>query len=114
MPGRFDAQDRRFMRRALALAGQGVGQASPNPTVGCVIIKGGKVVGQGWHRYSLVDHAETRALRQAEGKTRAATAYVTLEPCAHQGRTPPCSRALIEAGLKRVVIAMVDPNPVVS
>jgi len=106
-----DAKDRHFMRKALRLAARGVGQASPNPTVGCVVVREGKIVGQGWHRYAHKDHAEIEALRQAGVLARGATAYVTLEPCSHHGRTPPCAEALIQAGLRRVVAAMIDPNP---
>ena len=106
-----DTKDRRYMRAALRLAARGVGQASPNPTVGCVIVRNGRIVGQGWHRYADRDHAEIGALRQAGTRARGGTAYVTLEPCSHQGRTPPCVAALIEAGVRRVVAAMIDPNP---
>src|SRR5262245_19722033 len=99
------------MRKALKLAARGVGQASPNPTVGCVIVREGEIVGKGWHRYADKDHAEIEALRGAGVRARGATAYVTLEPCSHHGRTPPCAEALIQAGLGRVVAAMIDPNP---
>ena len=110
----FDAIDRRYMKKAIALAEKGLGLASPNPTVGCVIVRQGKNVGHGWHEYALLDHAEARALREASESSRGATAYVTLEPCSHQGRTPPCAGRLIEAGIRRVVVAMMDPNPRVS
>jgi diaminohydroxyphosphoribosylaminopyrimidine deaminase/5-amino-6-(5-phosphoribosylamino)uracil reductase len=109
-----DSQDRKFMRRALTLAEKSLGLASPNPPVGCVIVQQGKVVGQGWHEYKDRDHAEVRALAAAGSNARSGTAYVTLEPCVHQGRTPPCVSALIAAGVQRVVVAHVDPNPVVS
>ena len=102
------------MKKALALAEKGLGSASPNPTVGCVLTRKGRIIGQGYHEYALLDHAEVRALREASEKSRGATAYVTLEPCSHQGRTPPCARELIGAGIGRVVIAMQDPNPKVS
>jgi diaminohydroxyphosphoribosylaminopyrimidine deaminase/5-amino-6-(5-phosphoribosylamino)uracil reductase len=102
------------MRRALALAGKSLGLASPNPSVGCVIVQQGKVVGQGWHEYRDLDHAEVRALTAAGSHARNGTAYVTLEPCVHYGRTPPCASALIAAGVRRVVVAHVDPNPMVS
>jgi len=98
------------MAEALALATQGVGQTSPNPAVGCVIVHEGEIAGRGFHVYSQVDHAETIALRQAGARARGATAYVTLEPCAHHGRTSPCAQALIDAGVTRVVAAMADPD----
>ncbi len=110
----FDAEDRRFMRRAIAMAEKGIGRASPNPPVGCVVVRNGRIVGRGWHEYALVDHAEVRALREAADKARGATVYVTLEPCCHQGRTPPCVDRLIEAKVGRVVAARLDPNPAVS
>ena len=102
------------MRRALALAGKSLGLASPNPPVGCVIAQGDEVVGQGWHEYATRDHAEVRALAEAGIQARGSTAYVTLEPCVHYGRTPPCASALIAAGVRRVIVARVDPNPIVS
>jgi diaminohydroxyphosphoribosylaminopyrimidine deaminase/5-amino-6-(5-phosphoribosylamino)uracil reductase len=106
--------DSRWMREALELAGQGVGLASPNPTVGCVLVKDGRAVGRGFHEYDKRDHAEVVALKQAGAEAaRGATAYVTLEPCSHYGRTPPCARALVEAGVSRVVAATVDANPAV-
>jgi diaminohydroxyphosphoribosylaminopyrimidine deaminase / 5-amino-6-(5-phosphoribosylamino)uracil reductase len=108
------SMDRKFMERAIALAHSGLGLASPNPSVGCVIVKQGKIIGQGWHEYSTMDHAEVRALQAAAGKSRGGTAYVTLEPCSFQGRTPPCADKLIQAGIKRVVIGRIDPNPKVS
>jgi diaminohydroxyphosphoribosylaminopyrimidine deaminase/5-amino-6-(5-phosphoribosylamino)uracil reductase len=110
----FDAADRRFMKMALALAEKGAGLASPNPSVGCMIVRDGRVVGRGMHEYSLKDHAEVRALREASGFSKGATAYVTLEPCCHHGRTPPCVDGLIRAGIRRVVVARIDPNPQVS
>jgi diaminohydroxyphosphoribosylaminopyrimidine deaminase/5-amino-6-(5-phosphoribosylamino)uracil reductase len=110
----FDAADRRFMKRALALAERGLGLASPNPSVGCLIVQNGRIVGRGWHEYARMDHAEVRALKEASGRSKNATAYVTLEPCSHQGRTPPCADRLIEAGIRRVVVAGMDPNPLVS
>jgi len=106
--------DREYMGRALALAGRALYTTSPNPRVGCVLVKNGEVVGEGWHEAAGQAHAEINALRQAGEGSRGATAYVTLEPCNHQGRTPPCTDALIAAGVARVVAAMQDPNPLVS
>lgn len=106
--------DQHWMERALALAREGVGLASPNPTVGCVLVRDGAIVGQGFHRYADRDHAEIVALEQAGEAARGATAYVTLEPCSHHGRTGPCAPALLSAGVARVVAATVDPNPAVA
>lgn len=103
--------DQRSMARALELARKGVYSTHPNPRVGCVIVAGGQVVGEGWHARAGEPHAEVHALRQAGAKARGATAYVTLEPCSHHGRTPPCAEALVQAGVARVVAAMQDPNP---
>jgi diaminohydroxyphosphoribosylaminopyrimidine deaminase/5-amino-6-(5-phosphoribosylamino)uracil reductase len=102
------------MRQALELARATVGLASPNPQVGCVVVRDGEIVGEGAHFYDEFDHAEVVALRQAGERVRGATAYVTLEPCSHHGRTGPCADVLIAAGVQRVVAATVDPNPVVS
>jgi diaminohydroxyphosphoribosylaminopyrimidine deaminase / 5-amino-6-(5-phosphoribosylamino)uracil reductase len=109
-----DAHDIRFMEHALALAGKGVGLASPNPTVGCVIVRDGQIAGEGFHQYDWRDHAEIVALKSAGEKARGATLYVTLEPCNHTGRTGPCTEAIISAGISRVVAAMEDPNPATS
>jgi diaminohydroxyphosphoribosylaminopyrimidine deaminase / 5-amino-6-(5-phosphoribosylamino)uracil reductase len=107
--------DERMMRRALELAARGMGQVSPSPLVGCVIVDdGGRIVGEGYYLYERLKHAETLALEQAGAAARGATAYVSLEPHAHQGRTPPCTDALIKAGIKRVVAPIEDPNPSVS
>jgi diaminohydroxyphosphoribosylaminopyrimidine deaminase / 5-amino-6-(5-phosphoribosylamino)uracil reductase len=103
-----------YMQLALRLAEAARGQTSPNPMVGCVIVKDGVLVGTGSHLKAGEPHAEVHALRMAGDKARGATAYVTLEPCSHFGRTPPCADALIESGVKTVVIAMLDPNPVVA
>jgi diaminohydroxyphosphoribosylaminopyrimidine deaminase / 5-amino-6-(5-phosphoribosylamino)uracil reductase len=108
------AEDPRWMARALELARRGLGETNPNPMVGCVLVKRGRVVGEGWHRRAGGPHAEAQALRAAGGAALGATAYVTLEPCAHQGRTPPCAPALLQAGVRRVVAALRDPNPVVN
>ncbi len=102
------------MRRALDLARATVGLASPNPQVGCVLVRAGQIVGEGAHYYDEKDHAEIVALRLAGERAHDATAYVTLEPCSHQGRTGPCADALIASGVRRVVVATVDPNPQVS
>lgn len=106
--------DSRFMRLALGLAGRGLGNVWPNPAVGCVIVQGGRIVGRGWTQPGGRPHAERRALDQAGAAARGATAYVTLEPCAHHGKTPPCAEALIAAGVARVVSALEDPDPRVS
>jgi diaminohydroxyphosphoribosylaminopyrimidine deaminase/5-amino-6-(5-phosphoribosylamino)uracil reductase len=108
------APDEGWMQRALELAQHSVGLASPNPAVGCVLVKDGVVVGVGRHEYDKRDHAEIVALKTAGEAARGATAYVTLEPCCHTGRTGPCTTALIEAGVARVVAATTDPNPAVS
>ena len=110
----FSAADYDFMARALRQAERGLLSTSPNPRVGCVIVKDGAVVGEGWHRQAGAAHAEIHALQAAGSKARGATAYVTLEPCSHYGRTPPCAEALIAAGVARVVSAMQDPNPRVA
>lgn len=102
------------MQHALALARKGTGLASPNPMVGCVIVREGQIVGEGFHQYQWRDHAEIVALKSAGDKARGATLYVTLEPCNHTGRTGPCTEAIIAAGVQRVVAAMDDPNPVNS
>jgi diaminohydroxyphosphoribosylaminopyrimidine deaminase/5-amino-6-(5-phosphoribosylamino)uracil reductase len=107
-------QNERYMQRALNLAQATVGLASPNPQVGCVLLRDGQIVGEGAHLYDHFDHAEIVALKQAGAQARGATAYVTLEPCSHHGRTGPCADALIAAGVTRVVVATVDPNPKVS
>jgi diaminohydroxyphosphoribosylaminopyrimidine deaminase/5-amino-6-(5-phosphoribosylamino)uracil reductase len=110
----FSAVDQEYMARALRLAAQGLNTTTPNPRVGCVLVKEGVVVGEGWHERAGEPHAEAHALRNAGEAARGATAYVTLEPCAHHGRTPPCADALIDAGVARVVAAMRDPNPLVA
>lgn len=109
----FTEIDRQLMARALELARQGLMTTAPNPRVGCVIAQRGEVVGEGWHRFAGEPHAEVHALEQAGGRARGATAYVTLEPCSHHGRTPPCVDALIAAGVGTVIAAMEDPNPLV-
>jgi diaminohydroxyphosphoribosylaminopyrimidine deaminase/5-amino-6-(5-phosphoribosylamino)uracil reductase len=110
----FTSQDHLFMSRALQLAEQGLFTTRPNPRVGCVIVKDGKIVGEGAHLKAGEPHAEVFALRQAGDLAKGATAYVTLEPCSHSGRTPPCSQALIDAGVTKVIAAMQDPNPLVA
>ncbi|GAA6735331.1 bifunctional diaminohydroxyphosphoribosylaminopyrimidine deaminase/5-amino-6-(5-phosphoribosylamino)uracil reductase RibD [Thermus oshimai] len=106
--------DERFLRRALQLAERGRGHTHPNPLVGAVVVKGGRVVGEGFHPRAGLPHAEVYALEEAGPEARGATVYVTLEPCNHLGRTPPCSLALLQAGVARVVVAARDPNPVAA
>jgi diaminohydroxyphosphoribosylaminopyrimidine deaminase/5-amino-6-(5-phosphoribosylamino)uracil reductase len=108
-----DQLDRQWMELALRQADQSVGLASPNPAVGCVLVRSGHLVGEGFHAFDRRDHAEIVALKQAGSQARGATAYVTLEPCNHHGRTGPCTEALLAAGVERVVVATVDPNPAV-
>jgi diaminohydroxyphosphoribosylaminopyrimidine deaminase/5-amino-6-(5-phosphoribosylamino)uracil reductase len=108
-----EEMDEVFMQRALDLAAKALGRTSPNPAVGAVIVRNGRVIGEGFHRRAGLPHAEIAALRRVNGSARGATLYVNLEPCSHYGRTPPCADALVTAGLKRVVIGMVDPNPLV-
>ena len=109
-----DAKDRYFMMLAVEQAKRGLYTTRPNPAVGCVVVQADEVVGQGFHPKAGQPHAEVFALKEAGMRAAGATAYVTLEPCSHTGRTPPCARALIEAGVKRVVIAGLDPNPQVA
>src|SRR5260370_42229632 len=107
--------DEQFLHRALDLAKQGIGLASPNPYVGAVVVDtGGNIVGTGTHTYDGVKHAEVRALDHAGPKANGGTLFINLEPCSHQGRTPPCADAVIAAGIRRVVASMPDPNPAVS
>ncbi len=110
----FSADDTRHMAQALRLAERGLYTTDPNPRVGCVLVRNGEVVGEGWHERAGGPHAEVVALAAAGERARGATAYVSLEPCCHHGRTPPCSQALIRAGVARVVAAMADPNPRVA
>lgn len=110
----MNAADSQWMAQALRLAERGLYTTSPNPRVGCVLVKEGKAVGEGWHERAGEPHAEVHALRAAGKAALGATAYVTLEPCSHHGRTPPCADALIAAGVQRVVAAMQDPNPLVA
>lgn len=110
----FTEADHKFMSLALRLAKKGIYTTAPNPNVGCVIVKGNDVVGQGWHEKAGEAHAEINALKQAGAQAEGATVYVTLEPCCHQGKTPPCSNALIDAKVERVVAAMVDPHSKVA
>lgn len=114
MPGKFLAADKQFMDTALELAKKGLGWTNPNPMVGAVIVKAGKVIGRGYHRQAGAPHAEVEALQTAGAKAKGAALYVTLEPCAHHGKTPPCVEAIIAAGISRVVCATSDPNPKVA
>ena len=109
-----DEQDRRYMARAIELAGNGLYTTDPNPRVGCVIVKDNAVIGEGWHERAGGPHAEIVALQQAAANAEGATVYVTLEPCSHFGRTAPCADALIGANVAKVMIAMMDPNPLVA
>lgn len=109
-----DAVDRAFMEAALSLARRVLGRTAPNPAVGCVIVAEGQIVGRGWTQPGGRPHAETEALERAGAAARGATAYVTLEPCAHHGRTPPCTDAMIAAGIARVVVSHIDPDPRVN
>ena len=102
------------MAQALRLAEKGLYSTSPNPRVGCVIVRDGQVVGSGWHERAGQPHAEIHALNNAGSAAHGATVYVTLEPCSHHGRTPPCAEALIKAGVAKVILAMQDPNPLVA
>jgi len=106
--------DEKWMALALQEAGKGLGRTSPNPCVGALIVDNNKVVGQGYHKKAGTPHAEIHALRNAGEKAKGATLYVTLEPCSHTGQTPPCCEAVVESGIKRVVVGMIDPNPLVS
>jgi diaminohydroxyphosphoribosylaminopyrimidine deaminase / 5-amino-6-(5-phosphoribosylamino)uracil reductase len=110
----FTANDHQFMAHALRLAEQGLYTTMPNPRVGCVLVKDNKIVGEGAHIKAGEPHAEVLAIRQAGEQAKGATAYVTLEPCSHTGRTPPCSQAVVNAGINKVIVAMQDPNPQVS
>ena len=110
----FSTADHEFMGRALALAGRGLYTSTPNPRVGCAVVRDGEVVGTGWHEKAGLPHAEALALKAAGEHARGATLYVNLEPCSHHGRTAPCVEAVIAAGVKRVVAAVQDPNPKVA
>ena len=106
--------DEIFMREALRIAKNAEGRTSPNPLVGAVVVREGKIIAEGWHRQAGTPHAEVHALNMADKLAKGATLYVTLEPCSHFGRTPPCANRIVEAGIKKVVVAMTDPNPKVS
>lgn len=107
----FTTREKQFMRSAIRLAERGLGYTSPNPAVGAVIVKGEEIVGRGFHRKAGTPHAEVNAIRDAGERCRGAEIFVTLEPCNHMGRTPPCTRAIVDAGIRRVVIGALDPNP---
>lgn len=110
----FSSDDHRYMARALELAERGLYTTMPNPRVGCVLVRDGRIVGEGWHQHAGGPHAEVNALAAAGASAKGATAYVSLEPCSHHGRTPPCAPALVSSGVARVVAAMRDPNPEVA
>ncbi len=110
----FTADDHKFMSQALLLAKKGIYTTAPNPNVGCVLVKNGKVIGEGWHEKAGEAHAEINALKQAGNNAEGSTAYVTLEPCCHEGKTPPCTDALIKAKVKHVIAAMIDPHAKVA
>ena len=110
----FSADDYRLMSHALQLARRGITSTHPNPRVGCILVKNGHIIGEGWHEKAGLAHAEIMALQNADEQVHGAIAYVTLEPCSHYGRTPPCADTLIESGVSEVVIAMQDPNPLVA
>ena len=114
VPSAFTRADERMMRRALVLAARGLGETSPNPAVGCVVARDGRVVGEGFHARAGGPHAEVAALLEAGTRARGATLYVTLEPCAHHGRTPPCAPLVRDSGIARVVAATRDPHPLVA
>lgn len=111
---KWSHEDERFMRRALAIARRAEGRVEPNPMVGCVLVKRGRIVGEGYHRFFGGPHAEVNAIASAGSAAKGATAYVTLEPCCHHGKTPPCTEALIRSGVGSVIAAMKDPNPLVA
>lgn len=111
---RMKNMDEKFMRRAIELALKGAGRTSPNPVVGAVVVKNGRIVGEGYHRRAGEAHAEIVALRSAGSRARGADIYITLEPCCHYGRTPPCCDSIIRSGVKRVIVGMRDPNPLVK
>lgn len=110
----FSISDQKYMDRALKLAALAVGKTSPNPLVGAVIVKNGEIIGEGYHQKYGAQHAEVNALAKAGFKAEGAELFVNLEPCSHFGKTPPCTQAIIASGLKRVVVALVDPNPQVA
>lgn len=110
----FSANDHNFMARALQLAKRGITTTQPNPRVGCVLVKNDHIIAEGWHEKAGLEHAEIVALQQAGDNARGATAFVSLEPCSHYGQTPPCADALLSSGISEVVIAMLDPNPLVA
>ncbi|QEG20785.1 bifunctional diaminohydroxyphosphoribosylaminopyrimidine deaminase/5-amino-6-(5-phosphoribosylamino)uracil reductase RibD [Mariniblastus fucicola] len=114
MPEHANLRDETWMQLAIDLARQGLGSVEPNPMVGCVLVKNGKCIGQGWHEKFGEAHAEVNAIQNASESTKGSTAYVSLEPCSHTGKTGPCADALIQAGVSRVVVAVADPNPNVS
>ena len=110
----YNKQDIEYMQRAISLAKNGAGFVNPNPMVGCVIVKDGDIIGEGFHEYYGGLHAERNAIKNCKSNCNGATLYVTLEPCCHHGKTPPCTDIIIEKGIKKVVIGLLDPNPLVN
>lgn len=108
------SSDVEYMREALDLAGKGVGNTSPNPAVGCILVNNGEIIGRGYHHKAGEAHAEVNALAEAGERAKGSVMYVTLEPCCHQGKTPPCTEAVIKAGVGKVIAATKDPNPKVG
>jgi diaminohydroxyphosphoribosylaminopyrimidine deaminase/5-amino-6-(5-phosphoribosylamino)uracil reductase len=107
-------EDQKYLRRAITLAKRGIGWVNPNPLVGAVIVKNGRIIGEGYHAFFGGPHAEVMAIENAMGSVKGATLYVTMEPCSHQGKTPPCTGTIIEKGIRKVVVGMKDPNPLVN
>ena len=110
----YKTSDEKYMSKAIELAKRGIGAVNPNPLVGAIVVKDDKIIGKGWHKKFGGPHAEIWALNEAGANAKGATIYVTLEPCSHQGKTPPCAKKIVESGIKRCIIANFDSNPLVS